>query len=125
MIHSTIDVSGVTPAADSDVDVMFTTQDGQLGTGWLVHQGIVRAILNIKHDNNGTLKWYDSPDGGVTWNQVGSHTATAVANEATYVEILIAGHADWKVEWTNGGLAQTSTVWDARLMLSTDQARAI
>lgn len=120
---ATIDVSGTTPGADTNTDTMFTTTDQPMRS-FFAMAGIRRAILKVAHDQNGTLKWYDSPDGGTTWNQVGSHTATAVSNESTVVDILVDGHRDWKIEWTNGGSAQGATLWDARLTLSCEVSPA-
>ena len=123
--YPTMDVSGTTPGADSNTDTMWSTTatvngDRQYPKRFFSMQGFARARLSIDHSHNGTLKWYHSTDGGAKWTQVGSQAATAVANEATVVDILIEGEPDFKVEWTNGGTAQSP--WSAYLTLSTDSS---
>lgn len=122
MSDATINVSGTTPGTDSNVDVMFTTDDGQIGGNYFAHNGIRRASIAINHSHSGTLKWYRSVDRGANWTQVGSQALTATANEISTVDILVEGEPDWRLDWTNGGTAQSP--WSAILTLSPDRGNA-
>lgn len=71
--------------------------------------GIRRIMLAVDNDQAGTLKAYQSKDRGVTWTRVGGDVAVAAAssNSDNVLDFLVEEYADWKVEWTNGGVDQT------------------
>lgn len=124
---TTFDVSGTTPGADSNTDTMWDTTTTVNGhrvypKHFFAMQGIHRAELTIVHDQDGTVKWYASNDGGTSWNQVGTQAVTAVSNEASIVDPIVEGYPDFKIEWTNGGTAQSP--WYAKLNLLTERSVA-
>ena len=118
---SVIDVSGTTPGTDSNVDVMWTSVDQPMRNFFAV-AGVRRVSLSIDHSHAGTLKWYRSMDGGTSWTQIGTQALTAVANEVNTVDILVEGERDWRIDWTNGGTAQSP--WSALLTLASDRVNA-
>ena len=118
---SVIDVSGVTPGTDSNVDVMFTTVDQPMAN-FFAMAGIRRVSLAIDHSHDGTLKWYRSTNRGTAWTQIGTQAVTAVSNEENVVDILVEGNADWRIDWTNGGTAQSP--WSAILTLVSTRQNA-
>ncbi len=71
--------------------------------------GIRRILLSVDNDQAGTLKAYQSQDRGTTWTRVGGDVsvAAAAANSDNVIDFLVEQYADWKVEWTNGGVDQT------------------
>lgn len=125
--YTTMDVSGTAPGADTNRDVMWdstATVNGHRAypKGYFSMFGINRANLSITHDQNGTVDWFHSTDGGTTWEQIGTQAVTAVANEITNVDMLVEGLDDFKVEWVNGGTAQDP--WIAKLNLMTERSVA-
>jgi hypothetical protein len=100
---------GGTPGADSNAyTVVDTTQMG--GGGVLSNGGANTVVVNIKNDQTGTLKEYRSADKGSTWTQI-SQTSVAIpaAGQSNSYEFSVLQFTDWKLEWVNGGTAQT--VW--------------
>jgi hypothetical protein len=71
--------------------------------------GIHRILVALTNSQAGTLKAYQSLDRGATWVRIVPDTAVAAAaaNSENIYDFLVEPYADWKVEWTNGGVDQT------------------
>lgn len=71
--------------------------------------GIRRIMISMDNSQAGTLKAYQSKDRGATWSRVDADiaVAAAAANSENIYDFLVEQYADWKVEWTNGGVDQT------------------
>lgn len=130
---STVKYSGLTPGADANTYVLFATtlpaaptdaQNAQWPQKGFALMGIHKVALALKNTQAGTLNAYESPDRGVTWNQVDTVAVAATAATASFLaDYLVEGFADFKLEWVNGGAAQAK--WDVMLALSDDRASAL
>jgi hypothetical protein len=116
-----ITYTGSTPGADTNVYVLFdssklgvTTAGKQCLANFPKAQRFVLSLLNAAA---GTLKAYRSENGGTTWTQVFADDAlSAATTTAALRDYFIGGFRDFKLEWTNGGSAQTT--WLVDMMLS-------
>lgn len=100
--------TGLTPGANANTYVLFSTVVALPGAGMLSSAGISRIKLGLEHDQAGTLNSYRSSNRGTTWIQLSTTAVAAPAASTTSeVDFLVDGYADWKLEWVNGGLAQT------------------
>lgn len=124
---------GSTPGADSNDYVLVASilpaaptnaMNGNWPECFPANVGARKLCLTLDHVQAGTLKFYASQNRGVTWRQIDEVAAPApAANSSTVVEFLIEGLRDFKLEWTNGGVAQNP--WEVNLSLSPDRAAAI
>lgn len=108
--------SGPTPGADSSTYNLLNT----VTAGWpekaMALFGVKRLAIDLHHDNAGTVKWYKSSDRGTNWRQMGqSSVAAPAATAGSLREILVEGQRDVKVDWVNGGSAQTTFLCDMTL----------
>lgn len=117
-----VNYTGSTPGTDSDTYVLFSTVAAFTSKNMLPMHGYKRYALHLTHSHNGTVNWYVSDDRGTNWRQVGTEAITAASNEGTWVDILIEGFQDFKVEWVNGGTAQSP--WIVDQSLDTDRSAA-
>jgi hypothetical protein len=133
MMFARVKYQGDTPGADTDVYVLFATTDvagtgsgfiNPAGANFFAHHGIKRVMLDMDHAAAVTLKWYKSSDRGVTWSQLGDSGSIAApaAGESTQRDFLVEPYADWKLEATNGGSAQT--VWSVDIALTDERSVA-
>lgn len=101
-----------TPGADSNTYNMFNSVM-LFGARGLRLRGIARLNFTVENSHSGTLKAYMSKDSGTTWIQFGTDTAVAAA-AATDVsgpyDYLVDTYWDVKLDWVNGGSAQTTWV---------------
>ncbi len=103
--------TGTTPGADSSTYTLFTTTG--YGEGHLAMSGASKFVLNLKHSHGGTLNSYKSDDRGTNWRQLSSDPISSPASiGVTHVEYLVGALRDWKLEWVNGGTAQSPWVPD-------------
>lgn len=112
-----ITYTGATPGADTNVYVLFDSS--KLGVTTAGKQCLAnfpkaqRLILSLLNSATGTLKGYRSENGGTTWTQVFADDAPGAATTtAALRDYLVAGFRDFKLEWTNGGSAQTTWLVD-------------
>jgi hypothetical protein len=114
--------TGATPGADSNVYVLFSTVAANAPANFFAMSGTCRVTLSLSCSQNGTLKAYKSQDRGVTWQQyVADDAVVAAPTAAAFRDYVVEGLADWKLEWTNGGVAQATWLVDMAL---TDQRAA-
>lgn len=77
------------------------------GAGMASAVGYKRLVVDLKCDQNGTLKWYKSSNRGTNWVQIGQEAITAPSSTDTVVrDYLIEEYADFKLDWLNGGSNQ-------------------
>ncbi len=113
--------AGATPGADSNTYNLFSSVTAFTGAGMHAANGLKRLIVDIKHNQNGTLKLYKSLDRGVNWHQVDEVSATATGATASDIyDALVEEYRDFKLDWTNGGSAQTT--WAISVALSGERA---
>lgn len=95
---------------NAETVVLFSTVAAFPGKNYCQHNGIKRFIVDLKHDQTGTVKAYRSQDRGTTWNQFYDSGAIAApaATSSTIRDIAIEPYEDWKVEWVNGATPQTT-----------------
>lgn len=123
-----VGVSGGTPGADSADYILFDSTVA-LGAGLMQVKGIDRGQFMVNNTQAGILKSYWSPDKGTTWN-LNSWTAvsanagvvTGAGVAVTPFDFSVSGFPDWKLVWTNGGVAQNP--WQPSLTLSRGQKAA-
>jgi hypothetical protein len=103
---------GIDPT-NSDTFVLFSTVDAGWGANAIQGMGLHYFVMNLEHSNDGTLKLYKSEDRGTNWLQIDEDAITApAASGSTNQEYLVEPYADWKIEWVNGGVTQTTWVLD-------------
>lgn len=106
--------TGSTPGADSNTYNLFSTVTAFNGarSGFPLY-GIETFVLDIDCDNDGTLKIYKSQDGGTNWYQIEEEAITGPAASAGIHRAYdVAAYSDWKIDWVNGGSAQTQFIVD-------------
>lgn len=117
-------LSSSTPGADSNTYAMFNSVT-LFGKQRLRSMSVSRVTFTLKNSHLGTLKAYMSKDGGTTWYQVGGDIAVPAA-AATDVsgpyDFLVDTYWDFKLDWVNGGSAQTTWV---PLLTAVDGDRAL
>lgn len=113
--------TGSTPGADSDTYVLFSSVAAFPGARFHSMYGLKRFHMDVKHNNTGTINLYKSTDRGVTWLQVNTTSAAATGSTASDVyDALVDEYPDFKVEWVNGGSAQST--WSVTGSLSSGHA---
>jgi len=103
--------TGSTPGADSNSYELFSTITAGMGGNLLQSCGLKRYMLDLEHDNAGTILVSKTEDRGTTWVVVSSTAIAApAANSTTQFDVLVEPFGDFKVVWTNGGSAQGSFI---------------
>lgn len=110
--------TGSTPGANTNITVLFSTVTAFPGKAMGAYGGIRRIGLDLAHSHNGTLNLYKSGDRGTNWSLVSTEAITAAAT-TTKKEFLVESLADYKLEWVNGGSAQTT--WLVDILLGDDR----
>lgn len=110
-----VGVTGGTPGADSNTYKLFDSTV-TFGNGLRQHD-ITRIIFTLQNSHAGTLNAYWSANGGTTWNLYDAQVPGVPAAGASSgpFDYLVDPYADWKLEWVNGGSAQTT--WRTALTL--------
>lgn len=115
-----VTIVAATPGNDSNDYVMVDTTVVFNGGGQMQQKGIDRAQFMVNNTQAGTLKSYWSPDKGTSWNL---NSSTSVAANAAITagpyDFSLSGFPDWKLVWTNGGVAQSP--WQPTLTFSRGQ----
>jgi hypothetical protein len=103
-------VSGGTPGADSADYVLFDST--VCFTSGLESHDISRIEFAANNSQAGSLKAYFSQDRGVTWNLY--NTQAVVASSAGAMagpfDYLVDPYRDFRLIWTNGGVAQATWI---------------
>lgn len=116
--------TGGTPATDVNTYTFINS----VTAGWPGHfaamTGSHKLVVSLSNSHGGTLKFYVSADRGTTWTQTtGSITVAAPAAGTTNdYEFLIEHLPDFKLEFTNGGTAQSP--WVVLMQLESQRASA-
>lgn len=107
-----IKVVSATPGADSNTYSLFNSVTS-FGGGMLPSKNAGRIEVSIKNAAAGTLKSYFSRDKGVNWYQFGGDIAVSAASSTDIngpFDFLADPYPDVKIDWVNGGSAQTTWV---------------
>lgn len=133
MSYPRIGYTGSTPGADSNTYVLFATilpatptdaQNANWPQNMFMLADVHKFCLLLKNNQSGTINIYESEDRGVTWQQVDTLAVSAAASTGSNpMEFLVEGMKDMKIEWVNGGSAQTT--WSVNMSLSSDRAAAV
>jgi hypothetical protein len=116
-----IKYSGTAPIGDSATYALFSTVTTFPGARMPQGAGLKRLVVDLKHSQNGTFKLYKSSDRGTNWYQVDEAAATATGATASDVyDALIEEYDDFKLDWTNGGVAQAT--WNVSIALSSERS---
>jgi hypothetical protein len=109
--------TGATPGADGNTYNLFSTVTTFGGANFCATYNIQRLLVSITNQNAGTLKGYRSSDRGTTWTQVFPDTAVAApaAGSTNFYDLLISEYPDFKLDWVNGGSAQSPWLIDMSL----------
>lgn len=122
---------GATPGNNGNTTILFATtlttadaMNANLSECWFALVGGRKFCLLLDHSHGGTLNAYASDDRGANWRQIDTAVIAAPAAAAsTAYEFLVEGLRDFKLEWVNGGTAQSP--WMPNMSLSDDRASAL
>jgi hypothetical protein len=118
---SQLKYTGAAPGADSSTYVLFNSVTATFPERAFGLWGVHKFCLDLKCNQAGTLNWYKSDDRGVNWRQMGTLAVAApAATDSVLAEFFVASERDFKLEWVNGGSAQTT--WFLDMSLSDDRA---
>jgi hypothetical protein len=121
-----ITYTGATPGADSNTYNLFDSTQGQgQGANAFAQGGSHVFLLDLKNSAAGTLKVYKGgargSAGAVTFFQIEQFAVSGVATaESGKYEFVVEPYSDWKIDWVNGGVAQTT--WQVDMCLSNQRA---
>ena len=113
-----VKITAATPGADSNTYSMFNSTvafgapaaSNSASTTLTAHD-ISRLEFRVVNNAAGTLRFYTSTNGGTNWDQTGGDIVV-VASTATDIngpyDFLLDPYLDAKLEWVNGGSAQTT-----------------
>lgn len=99
-----------TPGTDSNTYVLFSSTG--YAERFFALSGISKFVLDLKHSHIGSLKSYKSDDRGTNWRQLSDDAISPASIGTTHAEFLVGAMRDWKLEWVNGGTAQSPWVVD-------------
>jgi len=114
-----------TPGADANTYNVYNSVSAWSGKRMATQSGYKRLVVDMKFaGGNGTLKWYKSSDRGTNWLQIGQESVTAPSSTDTVVrDFLIEEYDDFKLDWVNGGSAQTT--WNISVALTDSRNPAV
>lgn len=103
-----VSISGGTPGADSNDYILFSSVVAFGAAGLLPISGLKRFSFGGYNDQAGTLKAYRSTNLAVTWDLYYSNAIVAASSGALTgpIDFDVSPYQDWKLVWTNGGVAQ-------------------
>lgn len=111
--NARITYTGGTPGADANTYTIVNTDSMEGLTP--AHAGLSWVAVDIAHDAAGTINWYKKVGSG--WRQVGTEAIAAPpANTSTRRDFNIEPLRGFRLEWVNGGAAQTFFDVDAVLV---------
>lgn len=105
----------------SDTIELYSSVVGATAPHQLVSGGMKLFLLDIAHDEDGTIRVEKSKDRGLTWHTV-TTTAITAAVPTTKQAFQLEVFDDFRVLWINGGSDQT--VWVVDMCLSNQRAVA-
>lgn len=120
MAYSKVKYSGAAPGADSDTYVLFSSTVAFPGGQQFQGAGVKKLVLNIKNSHLGTLNTYRGSArttlNETTWTQISTEAlAAGTSTTSSLRDYLMEPFSDFKLEWVNGGSAQTTWVIDLAL----------
>lgn len=103
--YSALRYSGSTPGADANTYVLFSTTSA---VGQALFQGacVHRVRCDIAATQSGSFVLSKSRNRGVTWRAVLTQAAAPSVTASAIFDQVMEPYYDWKLEWTNGGVAQ-------------------
>lgn len=111
-----VGVISATPGNDSSVYNLFNSTV-TFANGLRTHD-IGRIEVSLVNNQSGTIRFYKSSNKGTNFDQVGGDIAV-VASTATDIngpyDFLVDPYDDVKIDWVNGGTAQTT--WRPEVVL--------
>lgn len=109
--------NGTAPGADTNTYVIFSSVVALNGARMAQSAGMKRLVVDMKHAGTGTLNLYRSQNRGTTWSQVDTTGVLPIpaATESTIYDHYIEPYPDFKLEWVNGGSAQSTWIIDLAL----------
>lgn len=111
--------SGSTPGADSNTYVIFDSTVAFPGANFVQGAGLKRISIRFDHIYSATVNMYRSVDRGVAWSQVMQQQQSAPdTTQSSYFDVSVEAFADFKVEWVNGGTAQSP--WSVDIALTSE-----
>lgn len=120
----TFTYTGSTPGADSNTYPIFSSVTAFPGKRFAQMFGLKRLFITVDNPQSGTVKYYRSADRGTNWVQVGGdQAATASATDVFTFDAVFLGFDDFKVDWVNGGSAQTG--WTVTISLDSGRAPTV
>lgn len=113
--------AGAVPGADANTYNLFSSVTAFTGASMAQNNGLKRLFVVINNVQTGTLKLYYSLDRGTNWVQTGGDISptAAGATVTTELDALIESFPDFKLDWVNGGSAQTG--WSVTIALSDER----
>jgi hypothetical protein len=108
--YQIIPYAGTAPGADSSTYTLFNSVPFRSAArSTLRFADYARYLVSLKNTSVGTLNASASADGGVTWQPFYSVAVpVSTAQRMNQIAVSLEGHVDVKVEWVNGGTAQTT-----------------
>lgn len=106
--------AGAIPGADTNAHVLFSTVS-LLGQAICPETERHRLRVDLAGDQAGSFNLYKSRDRGVTWRLVSTTAASPSSAATATLDVIIEPYYDWKLEWANGGSAQSYFVVDMSL----------
>jgi hypothetical protein len=108
--YQIVKYAGATPGADSAIYNLFdSTVYRSQARSVLRFADFMRYVLALKNSGTGTLKAFASMDGGTTWVEFYELAVPAsTVQRMNQITIPLEPHLDVKVDWVNGGAAQST-----------------
>lgn len=121
MINETrVKYAGSTPGADSNTYAIFSSVTAFPLACAMQAAGMKRVVVVFAHSNTGTINVYRSADRGTTWAQVSTRIIVGPsATGSSCFDVNVSMFSDFKLEWVNGGSAQTT--WTVDIALTDEQ----
>lgn len=119
-----IPYGGASPGADSNTYVLFSSVTAFPGKRYPGMHGYKRFVVSVRH-NNATatvMNLYKSTNRGVNWFLIGTFSAASTTVDDVF-DCLVEHLDDFKVEWVNGGTAQTTFI--VSMALTSERANSI
>lgn len=123
-----ITYQGTAPGADANTYVIFNSAVAFPSANYMAMNRLKRLQVSLSNSGTGTYNWYKSntrltnPSATVVWTQIGTLAVAAGATASNDNDFLIENLADFKLEWVNGGAAQTT--WVVNLALSGERVKS-
>lgn len=122
-----IKYTGATPGADALTYVFFDTTVAFPAPSFMAMNRMKRLQLGLSNTGAGTLNWYKSltrdtsTTAPIVWTQIGTLAVVAGATAENTFDVLVEEYYDFKLEWVNGGAAQST--WIVSLALSGERVK--